>query len=95
MLLPIPPNSSPAPLASTFLLTPPNSSDPSVRFINLLWMPAEAVVLELFPHRSMITPIHRNLAKFASVTYLSWANPRAKVIKHPAALSLCVGIAHR
>ena len=26
-------------------------------FINLLWMPNEAVVLELFPYRAMITPV--------------------------------------
>lgn len=48
-------------------------------------MPSEAVVLELFPHRAMITPIHRNLAKFASVLYLSWANPHAKYHHEPGA----------
>lgn len=54
-------------------------------FVNLLWMPREAVVLELFPHKAMITPVHRNLAKFAGVVYMSWANPSAKFHHEPGA----------
>ena len=54
-------------------------------FINLLWMPRDAVVLELFPFKAMITPVHRNLAKFAAITYMSWANPNRRYHHEPGA----------
>ena len=54
-------------------------------FMNLLWLPDEAVVLELFPHRALISPVHRNLAKFASLVYMSWANPHREHHKEPGA----------
>ena len=42
---------------------------------NLLWMPRECVVLEMHPYRAMISPVLRNLAKFAGCVALHWTNP--------------------
>ena len=39
-------------------------------FMNLMWLAQEAVVLELFPHRALLTPVHANLAKFCAVEYM-------------------------
>ncbi len=53
-------------------------------FMNLLWLPTEAVVLEMFGYGGMVTPVHRNLAKFRGAIYLSWENPHRHLTTPPS-----------
>eukprot|EP00966_Prymnesium_polylepis_P023343 537314-Prymnesium_polylepis.1 len=50
-----------------------------------MWLPREAVVVEMFPYKALLTPVHANLAKFCAVQYLTWSNPHAEHHKEPGA----------
>ena len=53
--------------------------------MNLMWLPSESIVVELFPYKALLTPVHANLAKFCGIPYLTWANPHAKHHVEPGA----------